>query len=57
MQFSPTSEHIMLAYGRHHAYLSNSIVTDGEATSHFFRVLEVNSLRYILVLVYFKLRI
>lgn len=57
MQFSPTSEHIMLAYGRHHAFLSNSIVTDGEATSHFFRVLEVNSLRYILVLVYFKLRI
>ncbi|KAF3502550.1 hypothetical protein F2Q69_00041535 [Brassica cretica] len=41
IQFSPTSEHIMLAYGRHHAYLSNSIVTDGEATSHFFRVLEI----------------
>ncbi|KAL0748499.1 hypothetical protein Bca101_030501 [Brassica carinata] len=41
LRFSPTSEHIMLAYGRHHAYLSNSIVTDGEATSHFFRVLEI----------------
>ncbi|CAN7091344.1 unnamed protein product [Brassica rapa subsp. narinosa] len=41
IQFSPTSEHIMLAYGRRHASLLNSIVTEGEATSRFFRVLEI----------------
>ncbi|KAF8091298.1 hypothetical protein N665_0448s0014 [Sinapis alba] len=41
IQFSPTSEHILLAYGRHHGSLLNSIVCDGEATSHFFTVLEI----------------
>lgn len=41
MQFSPTSEHILLAYGRRHGSLLKSIVSDGETTSHFFTVLEV----------------
>ncbi|KAJ0252585.1 WD_REPEATS_REGION domain-containing protein [Hirschfeldia incana] len=41
IQFSPTSDHILLAYGRHHGSLLNSIVNDGEATSHFFTVLEI----------------
>ncbi|KAJ4878238.1 Transducin family protein / WD-40 repeat family protein [Raphanus sativus] len=41
IQFSPTSEHILLAYGRHHGSLLNSIVSDGEATLHFFTVLEI----------------
>ncbi|XP_024013300.1 uncharacterized protein LOC18020442 [Eutrema salsugineum] len=41
IQFSPTSEHILLAYGRRHGSLLKSIVIDGEATSHFFTVLEI----------------
>ncbi|XP_023640705.1 uncharacterized protein LOC17874903 isoform X2 [Capsella rubella] len=41
IQFSPTSEHILLAYGRRHGSLLKSIVSDGEATSHFFTVLEI----------------
>lgn len=41
VQFSPTSEHILLAYGRRHGSLLRSIVSDGETTSHFFTVLEV----------------
>ncbi|KAG7532837.1 WD40-repeat-containing domain [Arabidopsis thaliana x Arabidopsis arenosa] len=41
IQFSPTSEHILLAYGRRHGSLLRSIVSDGEATSHFFTVLEI----------------
>ncbi|OAO94887.1 hypothetical protein AXX17_AT5G42020 [Arabidopsis thaliana] len=41
IQFSPTSEHILLAYGRRHGSLLRSIVSDGETTSHFFTVLEV----------------
>ena len=44
MQFSPNSEHILLAYGRRHGSLLKSIVSDGETTSHFFTVLEVNVL-------------
>ncbi|XP_010542908.1 PREDICTED: uncharacterized protein LOC104815976 [Tarenaya hassleriana] len=41
IQFSPTSEHILLAYGRRHGSLLKSIVSDGETTSHFFTVLEI----------------
>ncbi|KAG7604826.1 WD40 repeat [Arabidopsis thaliana x Arabidopsis arenosa] len=41
IQFSPTSEHILLAYGRRHGSLLRSIVSDGETTSHFFTVLEI----------------
>ncbi|XP_010441955.1 PREDICTED: uncharacterized protein LOC104725057 isoform X2 [Camelina sativa] len=41
IQFSPTSEHILLAYGRRHGSLLKSIVSDGETTSHYFTVLEI----------------
>ncbi|XP_010483122.1 PREDICTED: uncharacterized protein LOC104761706 isoform X2 [Camelina sativa] len=41
IQFSPTSEYILLAYGRRHGSLLKSIVSDGETTSHFFTVLEI----------------
>ncbi|XP_010556869.1 PREDICTED: uncharacterized protein LOC104826055 [Tarenaya hassleriana] len=41
IQFSPTSEHILLAYGRRHGSLLKSIVSDGETTLHFFTVLEI----------------
>ncbi|CAH8358124.1 unnamed protein product [Eruca vesicaria subsp. sativa] len=41
IQFSPTSEHILLSYGRHHSSLLNSIVSDGATTSQFFTVLEI----------------
>ncbi|KAF8046171.1 hypothetical protein N665_3978s0005 [Sinapis alba] len=41
IQFSPNSEHILLAYGRRHGSLLKSIVSDGETTSHFFTVLEI----------------
>lgn len=40
IQFSPTSEHILLAYGRRHGSLLRSF-RDGEATSPFFTVLEI----------------
>ncbi|KAL1199653.1 Protein Mut11 [Cardamine amara subsp. amara] len=41
IQFSPTSEHILVAYGRRHGSLLTRIISDGEATSHFFTVLEI----------------
>ncbi|XP_071722048.1 uncharacterized protein [Rutidosis leptorrhynchoides] len=41
IQFSPTSEHILLAYGRRHGSLLKSIVIDGEMTSPIYTVLEV----------------
>ncbi|KAG7989793.1 hypothetical protein I3843_03G255100 [Carya illinoinensis] len=41
IQFSPTSEHILLAYGRRHGSLLKSIVIDEETTSPIYTVLEV----------------
>ncbi|KAL5068017.1 hypothetical protein RYX36_018904 [Vicia faba] len=41
IQFSPTSEHILLAYGRRHGSLLTSIVIDGETTLPIYTVLEV----------------
>ncbi|KAJ4832304.1 hypothetical protein Tsubulata_008651 [Turnera subulata] len=41
IQFSPTSEHILLAYGRRHVSLLTSIVIDGETSSPIYTVLEV----------------
>ncbi|XP_054801591.1 uncharacterized protein LOC129305634 [Prosopis cineraria] len=41
IQFSPTSEHILLAYGRRHASLLKCIVIDGETTLPIYTVLEV----------------
>jgi activator-of-BECN1-regulated-autophagy protein 1 len=43
MQFSPTSEHILLAYGRRHGSLLKSIVIDGETTMPIYTVLEVKA--------------
>ncbi|KAF5482520.1 hypothetical protein F2P56_003081 [Juglans regia] len=41
IQFSPTSEHILLAYGRRHGSLLKSIVIDEETTLPIYTVLEV----------------
>ncbi|XP_050106274.1 uncharacterized protein LOC126585788 [Malus sylvestris] len=41
IQFSPTSEHILLAYGRRHGSLLKSIVIDGDTTLPIYTVLEV----------------
>ncbi|KAJ4950455.1 hypothetical protein NE237_027287 [Protea cynaroides] len=41
IQFSPTSEHILLAYGRRHSSLLRSIVIDGETTMPIYTILEV----------------
>ncbi|MQM06323.1 hypothetical protein Taro_039144 [Colocasia esculenta] len=41
VQFSPTSEHILLAYGRRHSSLLRSIVSDGESTIPVYTILEV----------------
>ncbi|KAM1031858.1 hypothetical protein ACFX2I_035504 [Malus domestica] len=41
IQFSPTSEHILLAYGRRHGSLLKSIVVDGDTTVPIYTVLEV----------------
>ncbi|XP_058101415.1 uncharacterized protein LOC131245756 [Magnolia sinica] len=41
IQFSPTSEHILLAYGRRHNSLLRSIVLDGETTIPVYTILEV----------------
>ncbi|XP_057424462.1 uncharacterized protein LOC130718039 isoform X3 [Lotus japonicus] len=41
IQFSPTSEHILLAYGRRHGSLLKSIIIDGETTLPIYTVLEV----------------
>nr|XP_027071322.1 uncharacterized protein LOC113696147 [Coffea arabica] len=41
IQFSPTSEHILLAYGRRHSSLLKSIVMNGEVSLPVYTVLEV----------------
>ncbi|XP_022760414.1 uncharacterized protein LOC111306775 isoform X4 [Durio zibethinus] len=41
IQFSPTSEHILLAYGRRHSSLLKSVVIDGENTVPIYTILEV----------------
>ncbi|XP_030551546.1 uncharacterized protein LOC115756015 [Rhodamnia argentea] len=41
IQFSPTSEHLLLAYGRRHNSLLKSIVIDGENTVPIYTILEV----------------
>ncbi|XP_011625679.1 uncharacterized protein LOC18440543 isoform X1 [Amborella trichopoda] len=41
IQFSPTSEHILLAYGRRHNSLLRSIVVDGATTVPIYTILEV----------------
>jgi len=42
-QFSPTSEHLLLAYGRRHSSLLKSVVIDGETTAPIYKILEVMS--------------
>lgn len=54
-QFSPTSEHILLAYGRRHSSLLKSVVIDGETTVPIYTILEVRvfssfSLPFLIVL-------
>ncbi|RWR97276.1 WD40 repeat [Cinnamomum micranthum f. kanehirae] len=41
IQFSPTSEHILLAYGRRHSSLLRSIVVDGETAVPVYTILEI----------------
>ncbi|XP_055813791.1 uncharacterized protein LOC129883209 isoform X2 [Solanum dulcamara] len=41
IQFSPTSEHLLLAYGRRHGSLLKSIVIDGDTTLPVYTILEV----------------
>ncbi|XWS08703.1 hypothetical protein CRYUN_Cryun40dG0023700 [Craigia yunnanensis] len=41
IQFSPTSEHILLAYGRRHSSLLKSVVIDGETSVPIYTILEV----------------
>nr|CAD1830852.1 unnamed protein product [Ananas comosus var. bracteatus] len=41
IQFSPTSEHILLAYGRRHSSLLRSMVIDGETAIPIYTILEV----------------
>ncbi|KAL6854570.1 hypothetical protein ACP4OV_019132 [Aristida adscensionis] len=41
IQFSPTSEHVLLAYGRRHSSLLRSVFKDGVAIVPVFTVLEV----------------
>nr|GEW31457.1 hypothetical protein [Tanacetum cinerariifolium] len=41
IQFSPTSEHILLAYGRRHTSLLKSIVINGDTSVSIYTVLEV----------------
>ncbi|XP_076894779.1 uncharacterized protein LOC143547180 [Bidens hawaiensis] len=41
IQFSPTSEHILLAYGRRHSSLLKSIVINGDSSLSIYTVLEV----------------
>lgn len=40
-QFSPTSEHLLLAYGRRHISLLKSVIIDGETTIPMYTILEV----------------
>lgn len=51
MQFSPTSEHILLAYGRRHGSLLKSIVIDGETSSPIYTVLEVK----VLIIIFYSI--
>nr|CAB3456737.1 unnamed protein product [Digitaria exilis] len=41
VQFSPTSEHILLAYGRQHNSLLSTVLMDGETSVSLYTVLEV----------------
>ncbi|KAL6970637.1 hypothetical protein U1Q18_030331 [Sarracenia purpurea var. burkii] len=41
IQFSPTSEHLLLAYGRRHRSLLKSVVIDGETTIPIYTILEI----------------
>ncbi|XP_076944564.1 uncharacterized protein LOC143615282 [Bidens hawaiensis] len=41
IQFSPTSDHILLAYGRRHSSLLKSIVINGDSSLSIYTVLEV----------------
>ncbi|KAM3268127.1 hypothetical protein P3S67_031677 [Capsicum chacoense] len=41
IQFSPTSEHLLLAYGRRHSSLLKSVVIDGHTTIPIYTILEV----------------
>ncbi|KAJ4722843.1 Transducin family protein / WD-40 repeat family protein [Melia azedarach] len=41
IQFSPTSEHLLLAYGRRHSSLLKSVLIDGEITVPIYTILEV----------------
>ncbi|KAK4769417.1 hypothetical protein SAY86_027567 [Trapa natans] len=41
IQFSPTSEHLLLAYGRRHNTLLKSVVVDGETAAPVYTILEV----------------
>ena len=43
-QFSPTSEHILLAYGRRHSSLLRSIIIDEETAIPIYTILEVDFL-------------
>uniref|UniRef100_A0A0D3F3U5 Uncharacterized protein n=1 Tax=Oryza barthii TaxID=65489 RepID=A0A0D3F3U5_9ORYZ len=45
IQFSPTSEHILLAYGRRHNSMLRSIVMDGETGIPVYTILEEGKLR------------
>ncbi|XP_022875039.1 uncharacterized protein LOC111393636 isoform X2 [Olea europaea var. sylvestris] len=41
IQFSPTSEHLLLAYGRRHSSLLKSVVVDGDTTVPIYTILEI----------------
>ncbi|KAL6548482.1 hypothetical protein OROGR_008903 [Orobanche gracilis] len=41
IQFSPTSEHLLLAYGRRHTSLLKSVVIDGDMTVSIYTILEL----------------
>ncbi|KAL1545297.1 hypothetical protein AAHA92_22040 [Salvia divinorum] len=41
IQFSPTSDHLLLAYGRRHSSLLKSIVIDGDTTIPIYTILEI----------------
>ncbi|KAG6420034.1 hypothetical protein SASPL_116548 [Salvia splendens] len=41
MAFSPTSEHLLLAYGRRHSSLLKSVVIDGDTTVPIYTILEI----------------
>ena len=42
LQFSPTSEHLLLAYGRRHSSLLKSVVIGGDTTVPIYTILEVS---------------